>query len=90
MYIAICLGGLGRSSRHTFAGHRRLIRPEHPMAKTLYEPGPPQSRWRVSYLGKRIGNVEAPDEKTAIAEAMQIFHITPARRFLIRVAEECR
>ena len=45
------------------------------------------SRWRVSYLGRRIGIVEAPDEKSAIAEAMKTFHITPLRRFLIRVTE---
>jgi hypothetical protein len=57
------------------------------MARPLYESGPPKSRWRVSYLGRRIGTVEAPDEKSAVAEAMQTFHITPARRFLIRVAE---
>ena len=44
-------------------------------------------RWRVSYLGKRIGTVEAPDAKSAIAEAMKTFHITPLRRFLIRVTE---
>ena len=42
-------------------------------------------RWRVNYLGKPLGTVEAPDEKSAIAEAMKTFHITPARRFLIRV-----
>ena len=44
-------------------------------------------RWRVTYLGKRIGTVEAPDAKSAIAEAMKTFHITPLRRFLIRVTE---
>jgi hypothetical protein len=44
-------------------------------------------RWRVSYLGKPLGTLEAPDEKSAIAEAMKTFHITPVRRFLIRVTE---
>jgi hypothetical protein len=29
--------------------------------------------------------VEAPDERTAIAEAAKVFHITPARRFKIVV-----
>jgi hypothetical protein len=43
--------------------------------------------WRVSYLGRRIGSVEALDEKSAIADAMKACHITPARRFLIRVTE---
>ena len=57
------------------------------MAKPLYESSPPQSGWRVSYLGRGIGSVKAPDEKSAIAEAMKTFHITLARRFLIRVAE---
>ena len=28
------------------------------------------------------GIVEAPDENSAVAEAMKTFHITPARRFL--------
>ena len=55
------------------------------MAKPLYEPGAP--RWRVTYLGKPLGTVEAPDAKSAIAEAMRTFHITPLRRFLIRVTE---
>ena len=45
------------------------------------------AKWRVNYLGKRVGTVEAPDEKSAIAEAMKTFHITPVRRFLIRVTE---
>jgi hypothetical protein len=45
------------------------------------------ARWRVSYLGKPLGTLEAPDEKSAIAEAMKTFHITPVRRFLIRVTE---
>ena len=55
------------------------------MAKPLSKSG--LSRWRVNYLGKHIGFVEAPDEKSAIAEAMKTFHITPVRRFLIRVTE---
>ena len=45
------------------------------------------ARWRVNYLGRHIGTVDAPDEKSAIAEAMKTFHITPVRRFLIRVTE---
>ena len=41
-------------------------------------------RWRVDYPGKKTshpGTVEALDEKSAIAEAAKLFHITPARRF---------
>lgn len=45
------------------------------------------AKWRVNYLGKPLGTVEAPDQKSAIAEAMKTFHITPLRRFLIRVTE---
>ena len=48
------------------------------------------AKWRVDYLGKKgshLGTVEAPDEKSAIEEAMKTFHITPVRRFLIRVTE---
>jgi hypothetical protein len=41
--------------------------------------------WRVHYLGKALGTVDAPDEKSAIAEATKQFHITAARWFLIRV-----
>jgi integrase len=33
------------------------------------------------------GTVEAPDEKSAIAEAAKLFNITPARRFKIAVAK---
>jgi hypothetical protein len=47
-------------------------------------------RWRVDYPGKggkHLGTVEAPDEKSAIAEAMKTFHITPARRFKISVTK---
>ena len=42
-------------------------------------------RWSVDYLGskgKHLGTVEA---KSAIAEAMKTFNITPARRFKIMV-----
>jgi hypothetical protein len=45
-------------------------------------------RWRVDYIGKggkHLGTVEAPDERSAIAEAAKQFHITPARRFKIAV-----
>jgi hypothetical protein len=49
--------------------------------------GEVMAKWRVSYLGRRIGTIEAPDEKSAVAEAMKTFHITPTRRFLIRVTE---
>ena len=45
------------------------------------------AKWRVTYLGRRIGTVDASDDKSAIAEAMKTFHITPTRRFLIRVTE---
>jgi hypothetical protein len=47
-------------------------------------------RWRVDYLGskgKHLGTVEAPDEKSAIGEAMKMFNITPARRFKIMVTK---
>jgi hypothetical protein len=41
-------------------------------------------RWRVDYIGKygkqHVGTVEAPDEKSAFAEAAKQFNITPARR----------
>jgi hypothetical protein len=46
--------------------------------------------WRVDYLAGKdnhLGIVEAPDEKSAIAEAMTTFHITPARRFKIVVTK---
>jgi|KBSMisStandDraft_5_1062788.scaffolds.fasta_scaffold7323883_1 hypothetical protein len=45
-------------------------------------------RWRVDYIGKggkHLGTVVAPDKMSAIAEAMKMFHITPARRFKIVV-----
>jgi hypothetical protein len=45
-------------------------------------------RWRVDYLGKKgkhLGTVEAPDERSAIAEAAKQFNITPARRNKIAV-----
>ena len=45
-------------------------------------------RRRVDYLGsngKHLGAVEAPDEKSGIAEAMKTFHTTPARRLKIVV-----
>ena len=47
-------------------------------------------RWRVDYLGNRgkpLRTVEAADEKSAIAEAMKTFHITPARRFKLVVTK---
>jgi hypothetical protein len=44
-------------------------------------------RWCVDYLGKALGTVDAADEKSAIAQAAKEFHITPARRFLIRVTK---
>ena len=47
-------------------------------------------RWSVDYVGskgKHLGTVEAPDEKSAIAEAMKTFNITPARRFKIMVTK---
>jgi hypothetical protein len=42
-------------------------------------------RWRVHYFGKAVGTVDAPDKGSVIAEAAKQFHITPARRFIIRV-----
>ena len=48
------------------------------------------ARWRVDYIGKggkHLGTVEAADESSAIAEAMQTFHITPARRYKIVVTK---
>jgi hypothetical protein len=53
-------------------------------------------RWRVDYIGKKnshLGTIEAPDEKSAVAEAIKTFHITPARRYKIvvtRVEERSR
>jgi hypothetical protein len=44
-------------------------------------------RWRVDYLGKALGTIEASDEKSAIAQAAKEFHITPVRRFLIKVTK---
>jgi hypothetical protein len=43
--------------------------------------------WRFHYLSKHIGTVEAPDEKSAIAETAKTFSITPARRNGIRVRQ---
>ncbi len=43
--------------------------------------------------GQHLGTVEAPDEKTAIAEAMKAFNITPARQFKLvvtRISEQSR
>jgi 1,2-phenylacetyl-CoA epoxidase PaaB subunit len=37
-------------------------------------------RDRDTVKDKHLGAVEAPDEKAAIAEAMQTFNTTPARR----------
>jgi hypothetical protein len=48
------------------------------------------AKWRVDYLGKKgshLGTVEAPDEKSAIEEAMKTFHITSARRFKLMVTK---
>ena len=41
------------------------------------------ARWRVDFFGKvlsTLGSVEAPDEKSAIAEAAREFNITPTWR----------
>ena len=47
------------------------------------------ARWRVvDYLGskgKQLGTADAPDEKSAIEEAVKTFNIAPARRFKIVV-----
>ncbi len=46
------------------------------------------ARWRVDYMAgknEHLGTVEARDERSAIAEAMKMFHITPARRFKLVV-----
>ena len=46
------------------------------------------ARWRVDFIGKvlfTLGAVEAPDEKTAIAEAATDFRVPPDRRFRIVV-----
>jgi hypothetical protein len=45
-------------------------------------------RWRVDYIGKggkHLGTVEAPDERSPIAEAAKLFNVTPARRSKIVV-----
>ena len=47
-------------------------------------------RWRVDYIGKKtthLGTVEAPDERSAIAEAVWTFHLTPAQRFKLAVTK---
>jgi hypothetical protein len=47
-------------------------------------------RWRVDYLGskgKHLGTVDAPDEKSAIEEAVKTFQIAPARRFKLMVTK---
>jgi hypothetical protein len=47
-------------------------------------------RWRVDYLGKggkHLGTVQAPDERSAIAEAVKTFHVTPAQPFKIAVTK---
>jgi hypothetical protein len=41
--------------------------------------------WRVVYLGKHLGTVEAPDQESAVAQAAKQFHITPARRNKVMV-----
>ena len=56
--------------------------------ETQQEYSDPVACWRVDYIGKggkHLGTVEAPDEKSAIAEAMKTFHITLARQFKIMV-----
>ena len=50
------------------------------MAKPLYEPGAP--RWRVTYLGKPLGTVEAPDAKSAIAGSHEDVPHYPAKAVL--------
>ena len=48
------------------------------------------ARWRVDCIGKggkHLATVDAPDEKSAIAEAMKTFHITPARQFNLIVTK---
>ena len=48
------------------------------------------AKWRVEHLGKKgshLGTVEAPDEKSAIAEATKTFRIAPARRFKLMVTK---
>jgi hypothetical protein len=42
-------------------------------------------RWRVDFIGKYLGTLEAPDERGAIAEAAKQFNITPAGRVRIVV-----
>jgi hypothetical protein len=47
-------------------------------------------RWRVDYIGKvlsTLGSIEAPDEKSAITEAANLFNIPPARRNKIVVTK---
>jgi len=47
-------------------------------------------RWRVDYIAKKtthLGTVEAPDERSAIAEAVWTFHLTPAQRFELAVTK---
>jgi len=44
-------------------------------------------RWRVIFIGRTLGTLDAPDEKSAVAEATRQFHITPARRHMIVVTK---
>ena len=41
------------------------------------------ARWRIDYIGrdKHLGTVDAPDERSLMAEAAKELHITSARRF---------
>jgi hypothetical protein len=51
-------------------------------------------RWRVDYLGKKggtyLGTIEAPNQKSAITEAIKTFNITPARRLKLVVTNISR
>jgi hypothetical protein len=47
-------------------------------------------RWRVDIFRKvlaTLGTIEAPDEKGAIAKAIETFNIPPARQSKIAVTE---
>jgi hypothetical protein len=41
--------------------------------------------WRVHYVDVHLGDVEAPDERSAVLAAAKKFNIAPPRRMLIIV-----
>ena len=47
-------------------------------------------RWRVDYVGKvlrTLGSIEAPDEKSAVEQAAELFNIPPSGQNRITVTK---